>query len=131
LLARVEAILRRARPRTKQNLPPQATALQVGALVVGPVRRRALLGDEQLALTPTEFRLITVLSAHAEAVLSRDQLAHQLWGYSDASNSRTIDVHIRRLRAKLARSRVCGPAILSVRGTGYRITAEESAMTAA
>jgi two-component system response regulator MtrA len=84
-----------------------------------------------LILTPTEFRLLTALTSRAEEILSREQLAQDVWGYLDASNGRTIDVHVRRLRMKLARGAVPGPAIVSVRGLGYRITAEESAANTA
>jgi two-component system, OmpR family, alkaline phosphatase synthesis response regulator PhoP len=110
---------------------PRSTDLRVGHLVVEPARRRATLGDEPLALTPTEFRLLSVLSAHPESVLSRDLLAQEVWGYADASNGRTIDVHIRRLRIKLSHHAVRGPAIVSVRGMGYLITPDETAISAA
>ena len=132
LLARVEAVLRRAPPReTHVTVAPRPTDFRVGALVVEPARRRAVLGDETLALTPTEFRLLTMLSSHPETVLTRDQLAQEVWGYADASNGRTIDVHIRRLRMKLAHHAVRSPAIVSVRGMGYLITPDETAISAA
>jgi two-component system response regulator MtrA len=75
--------------------------------------------------------LLTALTTHAESTLTRDRLARDVWGYADASNGRTIDVHIRRLRVKLAHGRAPGPSIVAVRGTGYRITADERAITAA
>jgi DNA-binding response OmpR family regulator len=132
VLARIEAVLRRAPPRGTDGLPaPRATDLRVGDLVLEPGRRRVTLAGQQLALTPTEFRLLTVLVVQAGAILSRDYLAHEVWGYADASNSRTIDVHIRRVRQKLAHCRVPGPAIISVRGMGYRLAAADPAITAA
>jgi len=132
LLARIEAVLRRAPPRPENGRPPpRPTELRVGKLVVEPARRRALLGGEALALTPTEFRLLTVLVAQADEILSREYLAVEVWGYADVSNGRTIDVHIRRLRLKLANSGVPGPTIISVRGMGYRIVASDTANTAA
>jgi DNA-binding response OmpR family regulator len=132
LLARIEAVLRRAPPRSAEGLPrPKPTELKVGGLVVQPARRRAVLGGEPLALTPTEFRLITVLAARADEILTRDHLAQEVWGYADASNGRTIDVHIRRLRVKLSQTGRHGPAIISVRGMGYRITADETATAVA
>jgi DNA-binding response OmpR family regulator len=132
LLARVEAVLRRAPPRVTGGLiAPRVAEFRVGELLLEPARRRATLGHEMLVLTPTEFRLLTVLGAHAEEIMSRDQLAHEVWGYADASNGRTIDVHIRRLRVKLAHGHVPGPAIVSVRGMGYRLAADEAAITAA
>jgi DNA-binding response OmpR family regulator len=133
LLARIEAVLRRAPPRAADGPlpPPRSTELRVGELLVEPGRRRALVGDAALVLTPTEFRLLTVLAAQAEQILSRDRLAQEVWGYADASNGRTIDVHIRRLRIKLMAGPLVGPSIVSVRGMGYRLTANDSASSAA
>ncbi len=134
LLARIEAVLRRAPKRPAAAVPaapPRAAELRVGELVIDPTRRRALLGGEALALTPTEFRLLSVLTAHADVVMTRDQLARDVWGYEDASNGRTIDVHIRRLRVKLAQRHAIGPSIISARGMGYRITSDEAAISAA
>jgi DNA-binding response OmpR family regulator len=131
LLARIEAVLRRALPRTSDGPPSRLTELRVGGLVIEPARRRADVGGEMLGLTPIEFRLLTMLAAHADTVLNRDQLAQKVWGYADASNGRTIDVHIRRLRVKLAAAPGPAPAIVSVRGMGYRLTADESASSAA
>jgi DNA-binding response OmpR family regulator len=136
LLARVEAVLRRAPPAsTHSNVsatsPRQSPELRVGQLVVEPARRRARLGGAQLTLTPTEFRLLAVLAAAAEQVCSREQLAQEVWGLADLSHGRTIDVHIRRLRLKLSRGARPGPSIASVRGTGYRLTAADAATSAA
>jgi two-component system response regulator MtrA len=72
-----------------------------------------------------------VLALHAEEVLTRDQLAKEVWGFADASNGRTIDVHIRRLRVKLAQGAAPGPSIVAVRGMGYRLTSDEAAISAA
>jgi DNA-binding response OmpR family regulator len=136
LLARIEAVLRRLPPARKSNGaatagPTQPDPLRVGELLIEPHRRRASLAGTLLSLTPTEFRLLTSLTAHADSVLTRDRLAQEVWGYADASNGRTIDVHIRRLRVKLGRANLAGPLIVSVRGTGYRITADESSISAA
>jgi len=136
LLARIEAVLRRVPPRANGTIgvpPPTARAheLRVGGLAIEPGRRRAQLGGDALSLTPTEFRLLSVLAAHAESVLTRDRLAQEVWGYADISNGRTIDVHVRRLRVKLSSGRVPGPSIVSVRGSGYRITADQTAISAA
>ena len=132
LLARIEAVLRRV-PHSNVTRPPapRTADVRVGDLVVEPARRRVKLGGDELVLTPTEYRLLTVLAAHAELVLTRDQLAHEVWGYADASNGRTIDVHIRRLRVKLSQGNPHAPVIVSVRGIGYRMTADEATITAA
>jgi DNA-binding response OmpR family regulator len=139
LLARIEAVLRRSPPRVApQNAAAVTPAgasnpgeVRVGELLVEPARRRASLGADPLTLTPTEFRLLSVLAARAETVLTRDELAQEVWGYADASNGRTIDVHVRRLRVKLTRGHVPAPSIVSVRGLGYRLTADETAISAA
>ena len=134
ILARVEAVLRRASPAAPEPAAPargRAMELRVGELCIDPVHRRAAIGAGQLTLTPTEFRLLTALAAQADAVVSREHLANEVWGYADPSNGRTIDVHIRRLRVKLAAGNGPAPAILSVRGMGYRLTADAAAITAA
>jgi DNA-binding response OmpR family regulator len=138
LLARIEAVLRRASSYAARSHsaggrvpPPRYGEIRVGQLVVEAGRRRATLGGEPLALTPTEFRLLSVLAAHAEEILSREQLAREVWGYADASNGRTIDVHVRRLRIKLSQGRVPGPSIVAVRSMGYRLTADMAAIDAA
>ena len=133
LLARIEAVLRRALPHGNSSVvtPAPRSFLKVGELTIEPARRRATLGGEPLILTPTEFRLLSVLATHADAVLTRDHLAQQVWGYADASNGRTIDVHIRRLRVKLGSGPVPGPVIVSVRGIGYRLTPDEASISAA
>ncbi len=128
LLARVEAVLRRAPPM--HPTPPQPPELRVGELVVEPARHRVLVAGEQLSLTPTEFRLVTVLAARPEEVLSRDELAHEVWGHSDVNHGRTIDVHVRRLRIKLNRASPQAPAIISVRRSGYKLTTQEATSSA-
>jgi len=131
LLARVEAVLRRAPPSAATVRPPQPPELRVGDLLVEPARHRVQLGDELLSLTPTQFRLITAMASRPDQVLSRDELAHEVWGYSDVNHGRTIDVHVRRLRVKLQRASMPAPAIVSVRGSGYKLSAHESATSAA
>jgi two-component system response regulator MtrA len=131
LVARIEAVLRRARPKAAPvPAPPASPVVRVGELVIEPARRMARLGSQSLPLTPTELRLLTVL-AQSDEVRSRSYLAQEVWGYADASNSRTIDVHVRRLRVKLASASVRGPVIIAVRGMGYRLAADETANTAA
>jgi DNA-binding response OmpR family regulator len=128
LLARIEAVLRRTPPT--DATPPHAPELRVGELVVEPARHRVSVGEDQLTLTPTEFRLITVLAARPEEVMSRDELAHEVWGMSDVNHGRTIDVHVRRLRMKLNRANGSAPTIISVRRSGYKLTTRDSATNA-
>src|SRR5207248_10287666 len=97
-------------------------------LAIERSRRRVMLGDQELHLTPIEYRLLSVLASRPDEVLSREELAQLVWGYQDASVGRTVDVHIRRLRVKLASGPVAPPPIISVRGFGYKISGEEAAV---
>jgi two-component system, OmpR family, response regulator MtrA len=134
LLARIEAILRRTpAARATPAVAPAAASdeLRVGSLVIENARRRVLLGGEAIQLTPTEYRLLAALAARPDVILSRDELARLVWGYSDAGNGRTIDVHVRRLRVKLGRAHTRSPSIVSVRGSGYKLVPETSTTSAA
>ena len=131
LLARIEAILRRAHAARRGDGPVQAEELRVGSLVIENSRRRVLLAGAPIQLTPTEYRLLSALASRPEVILSRDELAHLVWGYADAGNGRTIDVHVRRLRVKLARPQAPAPRIISVRGYGYKLVPNGSATSAA
>jgi DNA-binding response OmpR family regulator len=132
LEARVEAVLRRtlhARAPQAGVSPPEH--IRVGELIIDRSRRRVTLGGESIQLTPTEYRLVSALASRPDEILSRDDLATLVWGYQDASSGRTIDVHIRRLRVKLAQGPVPAPAIVAVRGFGYKMAVEEGANGAA
>jgi DNA-binding response OmpR family regulator len=132
LEARVEAVLRRtshARVAAAPASPPDH--IRVGELIIDRRRRRVTLGGEAIQLTPTEYRLVSALASRPDEILSRDDLATLVWGYQDASSGRTIDVHIRRLRVKLAHGPVPAPAIVAVRGFGYKMAVEEGANGAA
>jgi DNA-binding response OmpR family regulator len=108
LVARVKTILRRA------AVPP-ARSLAVGAVELAPAERRVTAGGVPIELTATEFDLLHHLLARPGQVFSREQLLSAVWGYAAPAGSRTVDVHIAALRAKL------GPAspIRTLRGVGY------------
>ncbi|HYW90119.1 MAG TPA: response regulator transcription factor, partial [Chloroflexota bacterium] len=113
LEARVEAVLRRtSHARAAEASPSQPDHIRIGELIIDRLRRRVTLGGEPIQLTPTEYRLVSALASRPDEILSRDDLATLVWGYQDASSGRTIDVHIRRLRVKLARGPVPAPAIV-------------------
>ena len=108
LAARVRTVLRRA------SGPAPAT-FAVGGARVDVLSRRAWAGDVEIALTSTEFDLLTHLLRHPGQVLSRDQLLSAVWGYAAAAGTRTVDVHVAQLRAKFGAS----SPIRTVRGIGY------------
>jgi DNA-binding response OmpR family regulator len=109
LLARLRSVLRRA------SLPAAGTALTVGGTRVDLDQRRAWAGDEEVALTSTEFDLLAHLMRQPGRVFERAQLLSAVWGYSAAAGTRTVDVHVAQLRAKLG----AHSPIRTVRGVGY------------
>lgn len=127
LKARVEAVLRRSAPSTAQSA--EREVYRVNDLVIDLVRHSASIGSTQLALTPTEFRLLATLASRPDEVFTRDALAQQVWGYQDLGHSRVVDVHIRRLRQKLEAAN-CPPCLVTVRGFGYKLAREQGPLSA-
>jgi len=117
LLARVRAVLRRAKPA------PGAAAIAIGALAIDPGTRKVTVQGAPLTLTHKEFELLSALADAQGRVLSREFLLDRVWGYSRAGEieSRTVDVHVRRLRVKLGPE---GRRILTVKSVGYRLDPE-------
>jgi phosphate regulon transcriptional regulator PhoB len=117
LLARVKTVLRRIGPKSEAV----SEILQVGDLRLDAARHEIHLGQTELQLTSLEFDLLYVLMAHADRVLTREQLLDQVWGYDYYGDTRTVDTAVKRLRAKL---RCLAPAqefIVTVRGVGYKL----------
>jgi len=120
LIARVRALLRRQMPL--ENTGP----LSLGPLKLDPSSHRVLatwpnLEPKTLALGPTEYRLLQFFMSNPERVHSRANLLDKVWGNEVYIEERTVDVHIKRLRAALAPYE-CDQFIETVRGSGYRIT---------
>ncbi|MDQ6671612.1 MAG: response regulator transcription factor [Chloroflexota bacterium] len=120
LLARVEVLLRRAE-RHSGELSVSRGPIRIGELLIDHALHQVTLADAVLQLTPTEYRLLTVLAARPDQVVARDALAKMVWGDPDTGTSRTIDVHIGRLRVKLSQGGRTAPQIVSVRGFGYKL----------
>jgi len=115
LVARVKAILRRAGSGGAAAEGP----LAVGDVELDPAARSVRVGGEPVALTTREFDLLAALLAHPGVVLSRDRLLELAWQGEFPGGTRTVDVHIAQLRAKLGR-----PDLLTtVRGAGYKVQA--------
>jgi DNA-binding response OmpR family regulator len=122
LEARLEAVIRRAaRPSSRAPRVAPANKTRVGILVIDRIRRRVTLGGKSLQLTPTEYKVLSVLAGRPGNTLSRRDLAIAVWGYEDPSAGRAIDVHIRRLRVKMAAAHAQPPAIVAARAVGYRM----------
>ena len=118
LKARIKAVLRRRAPEAAQE------PLSAGTLKLDPSTHRVTVAGEPVPLGPTEFRLLQFLLARPERVHSRTQLLDMVWGDHVYIEERTVDVHIRRLRAALEPHGVDG-LIETVRGSGYRLAAPE------
>ena len=115
LLARIKAVLRRRAPQMTSEI------IEIEGLRVDPVTHRVSGNGQSLDLGPTEFRLLHFFMTHAERVHTRAQLLDQVWGDHVFVEERTVDVHIRRLRAALESSGH-DRLIQTVRGTGYRFS---------
>ena len=115
LTARVKAVLR----RSKQDLATEGE-LSLGRLRMSFHRYEAYLGKTKLELTPKEYELLKLFVTNIGKAYSLEQLLEKVWGYEYFGDTRTVDVHIRHLRAKLAMDEEMAEAIETVRGIGYR-----------
>ncbi len=123
LVLRVQAVLRRAQDAGTAS---GGRVLRAGPLRMDLASHRVLLEGRELILTPTEFRLLESLMERRGRTQSRKQLLERVWSYesgiSDRIQTRTVDMHVRRLRSKLGR---VGQWIETVRGFGYRLVIPE------
>jgi two-component system, OmpR family, response regulator MtrA len=119
LAARLRAALRRAsvEPRTA-GAPNELSA---GSVCIDLDGHTATRDGAELALTPTEFRLLAELALNAGIVLDRSTLLERVWGYSWSGDARLVDVHVQRLRAKVESDPSRPDTILTVRGVGYKL----------
>jgi two-component system, OmpR family, alkaline phosphatase synthesis response regulator PhoP len=117
LLARVEALLRRTAPPGDGAGPPE----RFGVIEVIPASRSVLKSGKPVPLTPKEFDLLLALLHRQGAVATRMELLTEVWGYSAAVLSRTVDTHVAELRRKLESDPAAPKHILTVRKAGYRL----------
>ncbi len=115
LILRVKAILKRI-----QSADDKADVIQLNAISVNIPKHEVRINGEAVDLTATEFKLLLILAERKGRVQTRDMLLESVWGYEYVGFTRTVDTHMRRLRAKLGE---CGEYIETVRGVGYRIRA--------
>ena len=119
LLARVKAVLRRS-AKDSQSEKGREETLKIGGLRLDFSSYQAWLHDEPIALTPKEYELLKLLVTNPGRAFTRDELLERIWGYEYYGDTRTVDVHIRHLRAKLKGDENISKAIETVRGIGYR-----------
>ena len=113
LAARVTALLRRT-----QRVPTASPVLRYGGVAIDVDRHLVTVDEEEVRLTAKEFLLLQYLMQHRGRVLSRDLLLTDVWGYQYTGGTRTVDVHIRRLREKMP---VLGDAIQTIKQFGYKL----------
>ncbi|MGQ9673361.1 MAG: response regulator [Candidatus Aminicenantales bacterium] len=114
LVARVKAVLRR------QTKIEEMKKIEVeGILVIDPGKHEVISGRRKVDLTSTEFKILSLLAAKKGRVFTREQILDQLWGQEKIVLDRTVDVHIRNLRAKLGAP--AASLIKNVRGVGYKL----------
>lgn len=127
LLARIRALLRRAGDSEQQSDTAPCGALSLGALQVDRTRREVLIHGQELPLTSTEFELVWSLASRCGSVVSREQLFLEVRGVPYDGLDRGMDVHVSRLRRKLAKAGLTEPRIIGVRGEGYQLTRPRAA----
>jgi DNA-binding response OmpR family regulator len=115
LVARVGAVLRRNDPTTTR-----APRVEIGDLVIDPESREATRAGEPLLLTQREFDLLLFLAQHPGKAFAREQLMDRVWQFSYYTDTSTVTVHIRRLRAKVERDPDHPKYIETIWGVGYR-----------
>jgi len=119
LVARVKAILRRSDGSSKSAGDADAAAvIRVGALSIDKQRREVKIDDTEINMRTKEFDLLATLAENAGIVLTREQLLDRVWGYNFYGETRTVDVHVQHVRAKIADS---GLSIATVRSVGYKL----------
>ncbi len=117
LIARIRAVLRRRAPEQSGQV------VQLANLLLDSSTHRVAFNEQMVKLGPTEFKLLQFLMTYPERVHSRSQLLDKVWGDHVFLEERTVDVHVKRLREALGKA---GAMVETVRGAGYRVTANPS-----
>jgi DNA-binding response OmpR family regulator len=118
LVARVDALLRRS---SMTRGAANGRQMRFGRFVIDQGSVQAVAGEEQVQLTPTEFKLLRTFAGEPGRVFTRDDLLTGVWGYEPGSDTRLVDVHVGRLRKKLDDAKVTEVQIETARGFGYRL----------
>jgi two-component system, OmpR family, response regulator RegX3 len=118
LVARVRALLRRAERSAEPS--SDRAVIEVGGIRLDPERHEVHVRGELVPLPLKEFELLEVLLEHRGRVLTRQSLIDRVWGYDYVGDTKTLDVHVKRLRARIEEDRHDPRLIVTVRGVGYR-----------
>lgn len=118
LVARVKARLRLTDVEQEELIP-------VGDVVIDPLAHQVTRADETVSLTPLEFNLLLTLARKPNQVFTRESLLEQVWGYQYKADTRLVNVHVQRLRAKIEHDPDDPKIVMTVRGVGYRAGASQ------
>ena len=119
LLARIRAVLRRGSEAAAAEEDP--AVLSVGPVVLDTDRHLVTVGGEEVAMPLREFELLELFLRNADRVLTRGQLIDRVWGADYVGDTKTLDVHVKRIRAKIEPDPVAPAMLLTVRGLGYKL----------
>lgn len=113
-------LVARIRARLRQPAEPGPELLRVGDLTIDLAGHEVRRGEELIALTPLEFDLLVALASKPHRVFTREVLLEQVWGYRHPADTRLVNVHVQRLRAKVERDPEHPEIVVTVRGVGYK-----------
>lgn len=116
VMARLRAVLRRINPGS----PGAGSLLNRGSLCISLDKYEASVGGQEVHLTKKEIEILWLLSSHTGTVFTRSHILDSVWGYDYYGDDRTVDTHIKRMRAKLEKYSHPGWEIVTVRGVGYK-----------
>ena len=120
LVARMRAVMRRQGVATETGPSLSEGAITVGDVSLDPEEHRVLIDGEEVQLPLKEFELLHLLLVNAGRVLSRDVLIDRIWGSDYVGDTKTLDVHVKRLRGKLEADSANPTRIVTIRGLGYK-----------
>jgi len=113
-------LVARIRTRLRPSQQPVGDVVRIGDLVLDIAAHEVRRGEERINLTPLEFELLLALASKPEQVFTREMLLEQVWGYQYKADTRLVNVHVQRLRAKIEEDPDNPRLVTTVRGVGYR-----------
>lgn len=125
LVARMRSVLRRSNSEDERNTNRSEASkvtgpIEVGDIAIDPARHEVVVRGERVAMPLKEFDLLAALASNAGRVLTRDQLIDEVWGHDYVGDTKTLDVHIKRLRNKVEIAPSEPKLIVTIRGLGYK-----------
>jgi len=113
-------LVARIRTRLRSSQPQNDDKIRVGDITMNVAAHEVLRGNEPVNLTPLEFDLLLTLASKPQKVFTREELLEQVWGYQYKADTRLVNVHVQRLRAKVEQDPDNPKIVMTVRGVGYR-----------